>query len=164
MRHYTRINEDFLDTSDIKLDDVSVLDDIREELQRWIDNDDDDELSFDPQRLRDAFFRVSSEQLKTVINKMIDQFGRECSLNWIDVSNVTDMSWLFYSSDFKGDISRWDVSRVTNMAWMFSHSQFNGNISDWDVSSVKDMSGMFMDSHFNGNISGWDVSHVTDMS
>ena len=38
-----------------------------------------------------------------------------------------------YSSafEFNGDISNWDVSNVTEMKWIFSNSEFNGDISNW---------------------------------
>jgi len=112
--------------------------------------------------------------------------------NW-DVSNVTDMSYLFSIGDsemdckyrtewykwgndlfhsctqFNEDISSWDVSNVKNMNNMFaatgSQMSFNQPIGIWDVSNVKDMSSMFFGAEsFNQDIGSWNVSNVTDMS
>ena len=94
----------------------------------------------------------------------------EDSLNWIDVSQITNMSNMFEGTDFNniskynGDISKWDVSGVTKMLFMFSKSIFDNDISQWDVSNVNDMSCMFFWSKFNKNISQWDVSGVIKMS
>ena len=104
------------------------------------------------------------DHLKRLINEAIQKNGPNCDLNFIDVSQVTDTSWLFNNSPFNGDISKWDVSNVKNMSLMFCDSEFNGNISQWNVSNVTNMSWMFKGSKFNGNISQWDVSNVTDMS
>ncbi|MBC6401021.1 MAG: DUF285 domain-containing protein, partial [Ekhidna sp.] len=80
-----------------------------------------------------------------------------------DLSNVTDMSYMFEEAVLNGDISDWNVSKVTNMESMFSSSDFNQDISDWDVGKVTNMNGMFIDSDFNQDISNWNVSSVTDM-
>ena len=78
----------------------------------------------------------TKDELKSIIKSRITEEGPNCDLNDIDVSIITDMSWLFYYSKFNGDISRWNVSNVTNMSYMFEKSVFNGYISAWDTSKV----------------------------
>ena len=83
-----------------------------------------------------------------------------------DVSNVTNMESLFvYAESFNKDISSWDVSKVTNMKDLFNFAQsFNMNIGSWDVSNVTNMNGLFFNAtSFNQDIGSWNVSNVTDM-
>lgn len=107
---------------------------------------------------------TSKDELKKLIEQRIKEQGPKCDLNDIDISKVTNMSYVFYGSKFNGDISQWDVSHVKDMSSMFARSKFNGDISGWDVSRVENMSAMFNDSKFNKDISKWDVSSVKDMS
>jgi prepilin-type N-terminal cleavage/methylation domain-containing protein len=79
-------------------------------------------------------------------------------------SGITNMSEMFWFSEFNEDISHWDTSSVTNMRQMFLESAFNQDISAWDVSKVTDMLGMFDATPFNQDIGSWDVSAVTNMS
>ena len=96
-------------------------------------------------------------QLRTLIDDRVKEFGPNCDLNDLDVSQIKSMNRLFYGSEFNGDISKWDVSNVVNMRGMFYESKFNGDISKWNVSNVKNMAEMFCKSEFNGDISNWEL-------
>ena len=106
------------------------------------------------------------DHLRQIVFESIEKYGPNCDLNFIDVSQVTDMYCIFSgpNSVFNGDISGWDVSNVESMNDMFHGSQFNGDISGWNVSKVQDMSYMFQSSAFNGDIGNWNVSNVGTMS
>lgn len=162
MRAYKRINEDFLDKTDVSLDNVSVLDDARAELDAWFSGG--SIPSFNPCVLSDAFYPVEDGLLFDIVRKIFNVYGYKCNLNWLDVSKVTHMRNLFRGTNFNGNISRWDVSGVENMYAMFRDSEFMGNISNWNTKSVTDMSYMFAYTNFNGDISHWDVSSVLNMS
>ncbi len=50
------------------------------------------------------------------------------------------MQYMFSSTTFNQDIGDWDVSQVTNMSYMFdSADSFNQDIGNWDVSQVTNM-------------------------
>lgn len=54
-------------------------------------------------------------------------------LNNLDVSEMTDMNYAFYGTQYNGDISKWDVSNVRTMEYMFGDSDFDGDIYDWEI-------------------------------
>ena len=88
-----------------------------------------------------------------------------------DVSEVTDMSNLFFlsdigSSNFNPDISDWDTSKVTNMYAMFRSCASLEKAPNLDTSNVINMTYMFTNctSLTKGDISNWDVSKVEHKS
>ena len=109
-------------------------------------------------------------ELNQIISYVICEIDPCANLNWLNVSNVTNMNGIFHGLSFNGDISEWDVSNVEDMANMFDHcTEFTGintNLTNWDVSKVKNMSSMFYTCSFNGihnDLANWDVSHVENM-
>ncbi len=87
----------------------------------------------------------------------------------LDVSNVTDMTCMFYGAGQMTfyDIANWNVSSVESMNHMFCDNfQLKSlDLSKWDVSSVKTMYCMFDDcSHLKtiGDVSHWNTSSLID--
>ena len=108
----------------------------------------------------------TTEELINIINKLFKERGDDADLNDIDVSAITDMSYLFVCFKIGNiDISEWDVSNVTNMNSMFYNCHnFNSDLSKWNVSNVLIMRSMFYRcKKFNCDLSNWNVSNVEDM-
>lgn len=90
--------------------------------------------------------------------KVVKQYGK--IENW-NVSNVTNMDYLFECIQCDFNLSKWNVSNVTSMEGMFKQSEFNYDISDWDVRNVTNMKKMFMyNTHFDQDISKWNLDDV----
>ena len=122
----------------------------------------------------------TKEELLELIKKYIENKTGYVDLNFINTSNITDMSYLFSTngidtfiqigkdinkldiSNVDIDISKWDVSNVENMSHMFNGCKnFNCDLSNWDVSNVEKMYYMFYECEkFNSDLSKWDVSNV----
>lgn len=98
---------------------------------------------------------INREHLQNLITTEIELNGNQCDLNYIDVSGIKNLSFLFSNSKFNGNISEWDVSNVENMSFMFDNSEFNSDISKWNVSNVLDMRCMFFGTPLNQNFDSW---------
>ena len=103
----------------------------------------------------------NKRQLKQLINYAFKH--NIYDLNFIDTSEITDMSLLFSHCMRNFDVSSWDVSNVRNMGYMFYHCKnFNCDLLNWDVSKVKNMNYMFYNcKNFNCDLSDWDISNMT---
>ncbi len=112
------------------------------------------------------FKTPTKAELRYEIKQAIRAHGNEVDLNYIDTSDVTDMSGLFQNMrTFNGDISKWNVSSVEDMYGMFYNAKaFNQPLNNWNVSSVKKMVSMFYGAtSFNQPLNNWNVSSVTNM-
>ena len=74
--------------------------------------------------MRDIIKIKDKKQLQQLTLEEIRLHGPNCDLNYLDVSELTDMSLLFDCSEFNGDTSRWNTSSVVDMSAMFFASQF----------------------------------------
>lgn len=114
------------------------------------------------------FIRPTSKaELMSIIKEELKRQGPDANLNYIDVSMITDMSYLFVNCpDVRNiKIDQWDVSNVTNMDCMFEECEgFNADLSGWDVSKVENMNSMFNSCcNFNCDLSSWDTGNVVNM-
>ena len=70
----------------------------------------------------DSLVGVAAPKNKDELMEIIKFYSKKYSkhsLNWLDVSGITDMSNLFKDTKYNGDISKWDTSNVTDMSYMF---------------------------------------------
>ena len=67
---------------------------------------------------------TTKEELRAIIEQELKRQGADADLNHIDVSGVTDMSFLFDGLDVRNikirniKIDKWDTSNVTNKQYM----------------------------------------------
>jgi len=100
------------------------------------------------------------------------KLGSEGDMNSWDVSNVTDMNYMFdMALSFNQPLGNWEVSNVKTMDFMFAgdlfypmYSAFNQPIKNWNISNLRSMRLVFFSAgSFNQDISAWDVSNVRDL-
>ena len=128
------------------------------------------------QSMQSAFAGCSNLQILAVdtpdlsqatnLNFMFSSTGINQPINNWDVSNITSMRGIFFTAtNFNQPLDNWDVSNVTDMSYMFTAaSAFNQPLNNWNVSNVTNMESMFSSNQsFNQPLNNWDVSNVTNM-
>ena len=77
----------------------------------------------------------------------------------LDVSQIDDLSSVFDSSLYNGDLSKWDVSNCQNFKSMFSFSEFNNDsLKDWNISNAKTLRFMFYGAKFDNVLSNYNFN------
>ena len=89
--------------------------------------------------------------------------------NNLDVSNVTDGSYMFYgcANSTEIDVSQWDTSRIINFDNMFSNCQSLAflNVNNWDMISGRSLSDMFAYSGITDiDLSKWNTENINNLS
>lgn len=97
--------------------------------------------------------------------------GTSLDLSWLDTSNMTDMSNMFYACESLTSLnlgSNFDTSNVTNMSWMFYSCQVltSLDVSNFNTSNVTDMNHMFIACKIitSLDVSNFDTTNVTAMN
>src|SRR6056297_1352701 len=106
----------------------------------------------------------SKQELKELLKK--DSSIKKIKLNFTDASNLYKEVLASIDPFFnKINVSEWDVSNVTNMSNMFYGAEsFNQALNDWSVRNVRNMSFMFQNAtSFNQPLNKWDIRNVRDM-
>ena len=118
--------------------------------------------------LVNSWGRLGSFDSKASNNQMlmIDKCAaKECyDLSKLDVSETTDMSSIFRSSKFNGNISNWNTSNVTDMEWMFFNAKSFNQELNFDTSKVTSMEGMFDCAESFNQPLNFDTSKVVNMN
>lgn len=99
-------------------------------------------IAYQPVKMRESYPVSTKSEL---INELFSYKGKpgfdlgdNGDYNYIDVSEVTDMSDLFKDkTTFNGDITKWNTAKVTNMNNMFENAAaFDKDISKWVIGSA----------------------------
>ena len=107
----------------------------------------------------------SASELKKIIKNRRAK-GNKVDFNDLDVSGITDFSYVFEDYKYEPLVETWDVSNAKTMDSMFLNCyNFNCDISNWDVSNLQDARMMFYGCEkFNQDLSRWNVSNLQDAS
>lgn len=102
---------------------------------------------------------IAGKKVVTANSAFAMSSASSIDLSGVDTSNITDMSYMFYSSAATSiNLSSLNTSNVTTMEWMFKDSKATSlNVSSFNTSKVTDMRAMF----HNTKVSVLDLSNFT---
>ena len=125
-------------------------------------------LSLNNVQSKELYVVHDKEELDDIIYKRVNETKEGVvDLNDLDVTNITDMSYLFDSYDMVSfDVSGWDVSNVKYMDYMFYKCwYFKSDLSSWDVSNVNVFALMFYECRsLKGDYSKWNIKGNVNMN
>ena len=112
----------------------------------------------------DSLISVKGLRLKGESNSVFEKCSKLTTLEDIDTSKVTNMSYMFRGCSALTTIPQLDTSKVTNMSSMFSGCSKLTTIPQLDTSNVTSMTSMFYGCSALTSIPHLDTSSVTSMA
>ncbi len=83
------------------------------------------------------------------------------NLDKIDVSDVQEMEYLFYSTYGSYDLSNWNVGQLQSISYLLQNCTGNFNLSNLDTDNLTRINGIASSLNGNLDIRNWDLSNVT---
>jgi len=115
--------------------------------------------------MNSMFLSSSFNQPITSQSVTVGSGSNQRTYNAWDVSLVSDTFRMFRNNtNFNQDLSSWDVSSLSNIGQMFYSSVFNQNISDWNIINLSNGSFCFVANNiittenYTDSIVGWAVT------
>ncbi len=100
---------------------------------------------------------------KVTREELIKMIENDEDYSQVDVSEITNFSFIFHDKIVSFDISNWNTSSAIVMKSMFENARCSFSLENWDVSNVKNMKTMFCKSNYNHPLNDWDVSNTENM-
>lgn len=167
-----------------------VKETLNEDIQRFDVTEYKDDSIVDDQTIDNIVIPVKDpDELKKLVAKRIDENPENPYLLDINVSEITDFSYIFaiqttysdencnqYLSTFHSfiiktefdtlDIHTWDMSNAKQMSYMFKNSAYKTIILPDNISNVRNLTGLFIGCNklINVNLSALNTSKTTNMT
>lgn len=82
--------------------------------------------------------KATNQTIHSIVKDELQMLGLAADLNHIDVSEVTDMSFMFSNSKFTGDISKWKLKKRIFVSHIFSNSPITRENCTLDLSGFSE--------------------------